>query len=100
MSIDLCQVCDKRIDTDFIEYQDDGTLLCDGCLDEMENEQEPDWKALAGELAEALKAAEMPVLMHRGFGWADRERVIPKIKAALAKYDCSMKEQQEKEKGV
>ena len=40
MSIDNCQVCDKQLDTDFVEYQDDGTLLCDGCLDEMENEQE------------------------------------------------------------
>jgi hypothetical protein len=42
MSIDNCQVCDKRLDTDFVEYQDDGTLLCDGCLDEVENEQESD----------------------------------------------------------
>jgi hypothetical protein len=39
MSIDNCQGCDKRLDTDFVEYQDDGTLLCDGCLDELENEQ-------------------------------------------------------------
>jgi hypothetical protein len=39
MSIDFCQKCDKRLDTDFVEYQEDGTLLCDGCLDEMENEQ-------------------------------------------------------------
>jgi hypothetical protein len=38
MSIDNCASCDKRLDTDFIEYQDDGTLLCDSCLDEMENE--------------------------------------------------------------
>jgi Zn finger protein HypA/HybF involved in hydrogenase expression len=41
MSIDNCQVCEKRLDTDFFEYQVDGTLLCDGCLDELENEQEP-----------------------------------------------------------
>jgi hypothetical protein len=33
MSIDNCQVCDKRLDTDFIEYQEDGRLLCDSCLD-------------------------------------------------------------------
>ena len=39
MSIDNCQVCDKRLDTDHIEYQEDGTLLCDGCLDELEDEQ-------------------------------------------------------------
>jgi hypothetical protein len=39
MSIDNCQVCDKGLDTDHIEYQGGGTLLCDGCLDEMENEQ-------------------------------------------------------------
>jgi hypothetical protein len=46
MSIDNCASCDKRLDTDFIEYQDDGTLLCGSCLDELENEQEPDWRAL------------------------------------------------------
>jgi hypothetical protein len=40
MSIDNCQGCDKRLDTDFIEYQVDGTLLCDGCLDELESEQD------------------------------------------------------------
>jgi hypothetical protein len=38
MSIDNCQNCDKRLDTDHIEYQEDGTLLCGGCLDEMEHE--------------------------------------------------------------
>jgi hypothetical protein len=38
MSIDNCQVCERRVDTDFIEYQEDGTLLCDACLDEMEHE--------------------------------------------------------------
>jgi hypothetical protein len=42
MSIDNCQVCEKRLDTDFVEYQDDRALLCDSCLDEMENEQESD----------------------------------------------------------
>jgi hypothetical protein len=42
MSIDNCQKCDKKLDTDFAEYQDDGTLLCDSCLDEAENEQESD----------------------------------------------------------
>jgi hypothetical protein len=42
MSIDNCQKCDKKLDTDFAEYQDDGTLLCDSCLDEAESEQEAD----------------------------------------------------------
>lgn len=46
MSIDWCQKCDKRLDTDFVEYQEDGSLYCDGCLDDMEAEKEPDWKAL------------------------------------------------------
>jgi len=45
------------------------------------------YKALAGELAEALRAAEMPVLMYNAYGWTDRDRVIPKIKEALAKYE-------------
>lgn len=36
MSIDYCMKCDKRLDTDFIEYQEDGTLYCDACLDDME----------------------------------------------------------------
>jgi hypothetical protein len=39
MSIDNCASCDKRLDTDFVEYQEDGTLLCDSCLDDLENEQ-------------------------------------------------------------
>jgi hypothetical protein len=39
MSMDNCQVCEKRLDTDYIEYQEDGTLLCDGCLDELEIEK-------------------------------------------------------------
>jgi len=50
MSIDNCQVCDKRLDTDFVEYQVDGSLYCDNCLDEMElepvAEQGTDWQAL------------------------------------------------------
>lgn len=36
MSIDNCQGCDKRLDTDFVEYQEDGALYCDTCLDERE----------------------------------------------------------------
>ena len=56
MSIDWCQKCDKRLDTDFVEYQPDGSLYCGACEADIEEEklQEPDWKALAGELAEAL----------------------------------------------
>lgn len=82
MSIDWCQKCEKRLDTDFVEYQDDGTLLCDGCLDEIENEQEPDWKALAGELAEAIKA-------HRYDVWdcAVDHPTYGALYAALAKYE-------------
>jgi hypothetical protein len=97
MSIDLCQKCDKRLDTDFVEYQEDGTLLCDGCLDEMENEQEPDWKALAGELAEALEHLTGPKVC-----WCEADTKDSRLqfhawecntaKAALAKY--------EQEKGV
>jgi hypothetical protein len=55
MSIDNCNRCDKRLDTDFAEYQADGSLLCDGCLDDLEAKPEPDWKAIAGTLAEALR---------------------------------------------
>jgi hypothetical protein len=123
MSIDNCQVCDKRLDTDYIECQEDGTLLCGSCLDELENEQKvtgvdlaagPDetiytsrtdyrterdrYKALAGELAEALKTAvklvdtdairvrptEAPLLMDALYLW----------NTALAKYE------QEQEKGA
>ena len=40
MSIDNCQGCDKRLDTDFVEYQEDGTLYCNNCLDEMEEAKE------------------------------------------------------------
>jgi hypothetical protein len=100
MSIDNCQVCDKRLDTDFVEYQEDGTLLCDSCLDEVENEQEPDWKALAGELAEALQAAvdliDTPVIRVRPTDAPSLMAALERWNAALAKYDCSMKEQQEK----
>jgi hypothetical protein len=96
MSIDFCQRCGKKLDTDFVEYQPDGSLLCDGCLDELENEQEPDWKALAGELAEALESIvscwESPEGTVQEAGYF----MFKTAKAALAKYDCSMKEQQEK----
>jgi hypothetical protein len=95
MSIDNCQVCDKRLDTDFIEYQEDGTLLCDGCLDELENEQEPDWKALAGELAGAAKLAESALAFIYGGEPLDPSGAIVAMRTALAKYDCSLKEQQE-----
>lgn len=178
MSIDNCQVCDKRLDTDFVEYQDDGTLLCDGCLDELENEQESDkvyvktdgpcpeyltagkvyevrdldmvprdtrglgtlvddqgveivaliglptshlyggmwaicdqygnplaeqqvtdWKALAGELAEAL-ATLMAAETNETWRYPTvLGPIVRKAKAALAKYDCSVREQQEQEKG-
>ena len=55
MSIDFCQRCNKRLDTDFLEYQPDGSLYCGACEADIEEEkhQEPDWKPLAGELAEA-----------------------------------------------
>jgi hypothetical protein len=58
MSIDNCQKCDKRLDTDFVEYQPDGSLYCGACEADIEEEklQKPDWKALAGELADALDA--------------------------------------------
>jgi hypothetical protein len=31
MSIDFCQRCNKRLDTDFLEYQPDGSLYCGAC---------------------------------------------------------------------
>jgi hypothetical protein len=34
MSIDNCQRCDKRLDTDFVEYQPDGSLYCGACEDQ------------------------------------------------------------------
>jgi hypothetical protein len=80
MSMSWCEGCEKRIDTDFVEFQQNGSLCCDNCLDEMELEPVaetatrpadisvvtaeglaqikaafgPDWKALAGELAAAV----------------------------------------------
>jgi hypothetical protein len=51
MSMSWCEGCEKRIDTDFVEFQQNGSLYCDNCLDEMElepvAEQGTDWKALA-----------------------------------------------------
>jgi hypothetical protein len=96
MSIDNCQKCDKRLDTDWTEYQADGSLLCDGCLDDIEREaieaafdavyeqidnraakREPDWKAIAGELAEAASR-------YRQAAYKATEMALD---AALAKYE-------------
>jgi hypothetical protein len=64
MSIDNCQGCDKRLDTDFVEYQEDGTLYCDACLDDMETEEEmasiyPDEDMWASRYFEMRSNAEM-----------------------------------------
>jgi hypothetical protein len=64
MSIDNCQGCDKRLDTDFVEYQEDGTLYCDACLDEMETEEEmaaiyPDEDMWASKYFEMRSNAQM-----------------------------------------
>jgi hypothetical protein len=40
MSMSWCEGCEKRIDTDFVEFQQNGSLYCDNCLDEMEMEPE------------------------------------------------------------
>jgi hypothetical protein len=72
MSMSWCEGCEKRIDTDFVEFQQNGSLYCDNCLDEMElepvAEQGTDWKALAGELAEAADglATKLRALMKGG----------------------------------
>jgi hypothetical protein len=87
MSIDNCQKCDERLDTDFAEYQAGGSLLCDGCLDDLEAKPETDWKAIAGELAESLSSI---VGMH-SVRRVNRE-MHAEAMAALAKY--------EQEKGV
>ena len=50
MSIDYCHKCGKRVDTDYIDYQETGELLCNGCLNDMEGENEV-------ETAEQLRAA-------------------------------------------
>lgn len=39
MSIDNCQGCEKRLDTDFVEYQPDGSLYCDNCMDERDEDR-------------------------------------------------------------
>ena len=87
MSIDNCQKCDKRLDTDFVEYQPDGSLYCGACEADIEEEklQKPDWKALAGEIAEALASIENDDGSIPATIWDMRN-------AALAKY--------EQEKGV
>ena len=94
MSIDWCQKCDKRLDTDFVEYQPDGSLYCGACEADIEEAklQEPDWKALAGELADALGLADA-ILCGANM---NVPVIYRQVRAALAKYDCSMKEQQEK----
>lgn len=49
MSIDYCVKCDKAIDTDFHEpYQEDGSCVCDDCLDDMENDAMPADPNIAG----------------------------------------------------
>jgi hypothetical protein len=92
MSIDNCQGCDKRLDTDFVEYQVDGSLYCDNCLDEMElepvAEQGTDWKALAGELAEALSEFRQAQALLNGWKFPSAYGDIDaKARAALAKYE-------------
>jgi hypothetical protein len=84
MSIDWCQKCDKRLDTDFVEYQPDGSLYCGACEADIEEEklQEPDWKALAGELAEALYSTTVCLKTLIPSGPA-----IDQARAALAKYE-------------
>lgn len=86
MSMSWCEGCEKRIDTDFVEFQQNGSLYCDNCLDEMEQEpvaeQGTDWKALAGKLAEALYGAQSWLQ-----GWASAEPYLSRIDAALAEYE-------------
>ena len=40
MSIDYCHKCDKRLDTDFIEYQENGALYCARCFDDLEEQEQ------------------------------------------------------------
>ena len=94
MSIDFCQRCNKRLDTDFVEYQPDGSLYCGACEADLEEAklQEPDWKALAGELAEALDAliaAETNKAWRYPTVW---EPIVRKARAALAKYEQEERE--------
>jgi hypothetical protein len=71
MSIDNCNRCHVRLDTDFIEYQPDGSLYCDYCLDELDEERtteviEQALKALqfayGGEPAPSLEKAAIDAL--------------------------------------
>jgi len=41
--------------------------------------------AINAELLEALKSAKMPIEMYRAYGWSDRDGVIEKMTAAIAK---------------
>lgn len=41
--------------------------------------------AAAPELLEVLKAAEMPLALYRAYGWPDRDGVLNKVKASIAK---------------
>jgi hypothetical protein len=91
MSMSWCEGCEKRIDTDFVEFQQNGSLYCDNCLDEMElepvAEQGTDWKALAGELAEAAGRAESALSFIYGGEPLDPSGAIAALRAALAKYE-------------
>jgi hypothetical protein len=103
MSIDNCQVCEKRLDTNYIEYQKDGSLYCDGCLDDMAAEQEPDWKAMAGELAEALKSLKWRLedIAAMVIKRTDDEFSVPvlNLKSAIGVADSALAKY-EQEKGV
>ena len=42
MSIVICELCDKRIDSDYDEFRDldDQKRICNDCLEEMEEDDE------------------------------------------------------------
>jgi NTP pyrophosphatase (non-canonical NTP hydrolase) len=67
----------------------------------MENEQEPDWKALAGELADVLQFIKRGNDCWCIANTADKRLGLHthecnEVRLALAKYDRSVREQQEK----
>jgi hypothetical protein len=80
MSIDMCTRCEKRLDTDFVEYQPDGLLYCDNCLDAMDDaelvqaaSESMDWLAVAytgehqpGMVQERVKSLTVKLAALRG----------------------------------
>jgi hypothetical protein len=62
----------------------------------LETAERDKYKALAGELAGALEALMEAEIYETWRYPTVRGPIVRKARAALAKYDCSMKEQQEK----